>query len=162
MSKNRRCPTLVFVSAPGFNHAMFPQMASPHVSNLTCTAPLSRDQVPKTWSARPGLVVSRNAVRARQRRTAFITFSLRYWFRLTSIREMHVAQGYRKAAYDEVRDCSMQVFISHGFGAWQVTVVDLPGRTRKLDLHRIVQCRRGPFFNNIEGLSVENPDLVER
>src|SRR3984957_9008930 len=141
---------------------MFPQMASPHVSNLTCTAPLSRDQVPKTWSARVGFVVSRNSVRARQRRTAFITFSLRYCFRLTSIREMHVAQGCRKAAYDEVRDRPVQVFISHGFGAWRVTVVDLPGGSRKPDLYRIVQRRRAPFFNDIERLSVENSDFVER
>jgi hypothetical protein len=37
MSKNRRCPTLAFESEPGFNHAMFPQTASPHGSNLTCT-----------------------------------------------------------------------------------------------------------------------------
>src|SRR5580700_1586118 len=163
MSKNRRCPTLALVSAPGFNHAMFPQMASPHVSNLTCTAPLSRDHVPKTSSARQGLVVSRNAVRARRTRTIFITFALRCCFRLTGIRKMHVAQGCRKAAYDEVRDRFVQIFISHGFAAaWRVTVVDLPGGTRKPDLHRIVQRRRGPFFNDIEGLSVENPDFVER
>src|SRR5260221_5730962 len=76
---------------------------------------------------------------------------------------MHVAQGCRKAARDEVRDRSMQVFISYGLaGAWRVTVVDLPGGTRKLDLHRIVQRLRAPFFNNIERLSVENPDFVER
>jgi hypothetical protein len=69
---------------------------------------------------------------------------------------MHVAQGCRKAAYDEVRDRSVQIFISHGFAAaWRVTVVDLPGGPRKLDLYRIVQRRRAPFFNNIEGLSVE-------
>jgi hypothetical protein len=40
---------------------------------------------------------------------------------------MHVTQGRRKAAYDEIRDRSVQIFISHGFpGAWRVTVVDLP------------------------------------
>jgi hypothetical protein len=76
---------------------------------------------------------------------------------------MHVTQGCRKAAYDEVRDRSVQIFISHGFaGAWRVTVVDLPGGTRKLDLHRIVQRLRAPFFNYIEGRSVENSDFVER
>src|ERR1700722_4814923 len=162
MSKNRRCPTLALVSAPGFNHAMFPQMASPHLSNFTCTAPLSRDHVPKTSSARLGVVVSRSAVRARRRRTIFITSSLRCCFRLANIRKMHVAQGCRKAAYDQVRDRSMQVFIPHGFaGTWRVTVVDLPGGTRKLDLYCVVQRRRASFFNNIEGLSVENPDFVE-
>ena len=75
---------------------------------------------------------------------------------------MHVAQGCRKAAYDEVRDRPVQVFISHGFGAWRVTVVDLPGGSRKPDLYRIVQRRRAPFFNDIERLSVENSDFVER
>src|SRR5258707_6310993 len=107
--------------------------------------------------------VSRNAVRARQRRTAFIMFSLRYCLRLANIRKMHVAQGCRKAAYDELRDRSMQVFISHGIaGTWRVIIVDLPGGTRKLDLYRIVQRRRGSFFNNIERLSIEDPDFVER
>jgi hypothetical protein len=43
------------VSAPGLNHAMFPQMASPHVSILTCTAPLSRDHVPKTSFCETGI-----------------------------------------------------------------------------------------------------------
>src|SRR5260221_3588152 len=76
---------------------------------------------------------------------------------------MDVAQGCRKAARDEVRDRSMQVFISYGLaGAWRVTVVDLPGGTRKLDLHRIVQRLRAPCVNNIERLPVENSDFVER
>src|ERR1700704_3966755 len=161
MSKNKRCPTLAFESEPDFNHTMFPQMASPHGSNLTRTLPLSRNQVPKTSSARPELVVSTDVAKARQKRITFITFSV-FCYRSTDICEMHIAQGCRKAAYDEVRDRSMQVFISHGFaGAWRVTVVDLPGGTRELDLYRIVQRRRDPFFNHIERLSVENSDFVE-
>jgi hypothetical protein len=44
----------------------------------------------------------------------------------------------------------------------EVAVVDLSGGTWKLDLYRIVQRWRAPFFNNIEGLSVENSDFVER
>src|SRR5258708_4559397 len=76
---------------------------------------------------------------------------------------MHVAQGCREAAYDEVGDRSVQIFISHRVaGAWRVTVVDLPGGTRKVDLYRIVQRRRAPLFNNIERPSVENSDFVER
>src|SRR6266478_7808850 len=69
--------------------------------------------------------------------------------RSTNIREMHVAQGCRKAAYDEVRDRSMQVFIPGGIaGGWRVTVVDLATGAREPDLRRIVQRWGGPFFDN--------------
>src|SRR5258706_11691607 len=162
MSKNKRCPTLGLESEPDFNHTMVPQMASPHGSNLTRTLPLSRNQVPKTSSARPELVVSSNAAKARQKRITFITFSV-FCFRSTDICEMHIAQGCRKAAYDEVRDRSMQVFIPGGItGGWRVTVVDLATGAREPDLRRIVQRWGGPFFDNGKRLAVDNPDFVER
>src|ERR1700736_2963151 len=111
MSKKRRFPTLAFRPEPGFNHTMSPQTASPHGSNLTCSAPLSRNQVPKISSARLGPAVSRNAVKARQGRAIFIIFSRGYCCRLTDICEMHVAQGGRKAACDEVRYRGMQLLV---------------------------------------------------
>src|SRR5260370_36226269 len=111
MSKNKCCPTLAFESEPGFNHATFPQTASPHGSNLTCRAPLSRNQVPKISSAKLGLAVSRNAVKASQRRATFIIFSRGYCCRSTDICEMHVAQGGRKAASDQVRYRGMQLLV---------------------------------------------------
>src|SRR5258708_28824381 len=61
----------------------------------------------------------------------------------------------------EKKNRSRQGFISHGFAhAWRVTVVDLPGGTRKLDLYRIVQQRRAPFFYPIAVLTYETSDLV--
>src|ERR1700716_4770124 len=163
MSKNRRCPTLAFESEPGFNHTMFPQMASPHGSNLTCSAPLSRNQVPKTSSARLGLAASRNAVKARQRRTRFITFSLRYCFRLTDIRQMHVAQGCREAACDEVRYRCVQLLVLGGIaGAGRETFVNRSAGACKPDHSHIVQWWRGHLFDDVERLSVEDPDFVQR
>src|SRR3981081_3730867 len=76
---------------------------------------------------------------------------------------MHIAQGRRKAAYDEVRDRLMQVLVSDGIaGGWRLAVVDLPAGAWEPDLRCIVQRRGGAFFDNGERLAVDNPDFVER
>src|SRR3979490_1498355 len=163
MSKNRCCPTLAFESEPGFNHTTFPQMTSPHGSNLTCRAPLSRSQVPKTSSARLGFAVSSNAVKVRQIRTTFITFSLRYCFRLADICQMHVAQGRRQAARDEVGYRGMQLFVLGGIaGAERKTFLDHSAGAGDPARPDVVQWRGGHLFDDVEGFSVEHPDFVQR
>src|ERR1700687_2814846 len=162
MSKNKGCPTLAFESEPGFNQTMFPQTASPHGSNLTCSAPLSRNQVPKISSARPGPAVSRNAVKARQRRAIFIIFSRGYCCRLTDVCQTHIAQGGRKAACDEVRYRGMQLLVLGGIaGAGREILVDRSARSCDPDRPHLVQRRGGHLFNDIERLAVDYSYFVE-
>src|SRR5258706_1771386 len=76
--------------------------------------------------------------------------------------EVHVAQGCRKAACDEVRDRPMQVLVSGGIAdAWRETLVDHPAGAREPDSLRTVRWRRGHLFDQVERLAVDHSDFVE-
>src|SRR5258707_2438599 len=76
--------------------------------------------------------------------------------------EVHVAQGCRKAACDEVRDRPMQVLVSGGIARpWRETLVDRPAGAREPDSLRAVRWRGGHLFDHVERLAVDHPDFVE-
>jgi hypothetical protein len=70
---------------------------------------------------------------------------------------MHIAERDRKAADDEVNHGSTQVLVS------PIEVrVDQEAWTRKPDARSIIRRRGGQFFDDVERLAVDHPDLVQR